>query len=223
MMQRPSLVGVGYSPSTHYNLALSPVSAAAKASLDILVVQVSVSDTIDHLALPAESRGITARSRRRHSGTALTFDPMRSRARRREESSDRNLTIPAPTHDDNGVHAVSKEERQCSPAQVLPTVDVQDDEAVPALVSVSPKKLQVASAALINAANARRTNEAPFRCTFAGCKATFTAKHNLNNHVNSHYGIKSFQCAKCGRDFGTGHVLRRHLTTCKGTGRKRPR
>ncbi|KAJ3775635.1 hypothetical protein FB446DRAFT_701415 [Lentinula raphanica] len=151
--------------------------AAAKASLDILVVQVNVSDTIDHLA---ESRGITARSRRRHSGTALTFDPMRSRARRREESSDRNLTIPAPTHDDNGVHAVSKEERQCSPAQVLPTVDVQDDEAVPALVSVSPKKLQVASAALINAANARRTNEAPFRCTFAGCKATFTAKHNLN-------------------------------------------
>ncbi|KAJ3976150.1 hypothetical protein EV361DRAFT_361834 [Lentinula raphanica] len=51
MMQRPSLVGVGYSPSTHYNLALSPVSAAAKASLDILVVQVSVSDTIDHLAV----------------------------------------------------------------------------------------------------------------------------------------------------------------------------
>ncbi|KAJ3817232.1 hypothetical protein F5880DRAFT_1604982 [Lentinula raphanica] len=252
MMQRPSLVGVGYSPSTHYNLALSPVSAGIDSgflhgvdsdgrplsfapSRQSLARHTEIgfqrghSPSFTHHRLDqirrasSESRGITARSRRRHSGTALTFDPMRSRARRREESSDRNLTIPAPTHDDNGVHAVSKEERQCSPAQVLPTVDVQDDEAVPALVSVSPKKLQVASAALINAANARRTNEAPFRCTFAGCKATFTAKHNLNNHVNSHYGIKSFQCAKCGRDFGTGHVLRRHLTTCKGTGRKRPR
>ncbi|GAW09707.1 protein [Lentinula edodes] len=105
-------------------------------------------------------------------------------------------------------------------AQDTPTFDV-DDDVFDGSEAVSPKK-QVASDALVTAATGRRKNEAAFHCEFPGCEATFTAKHNLHNHLNSHFGIKSFRCPRCLRDFGTPHVLRRHQLICKGKKRFPP-
>ncbi|KAJ3732437.1 hypothetical protein DFJ43DRAFT_310094 [Lentinula guzmanii] len=137
----------------------------------------------------------------------------RARAERRGRLSDSCLAVAAPrTHDDSGIF--TSKAKMWTLAQDTSTFDV-DDDAPDGPEPVSPKK-QVASDALVTAATGRRKNEATFHCGVPGCKATFTAKHNLNNHLNSHFGIKSFRCPRCERDFGTPHVLRRHQTVCKG-------
>ncbi|KAJ3905570.1 hypothetical protein F5879DRAFT_950038 [Lentinula edodes] len=133
--------------------------------------------------------------------------------------SDSHITVAPPTHDDSGILAISKA-KMWTLAQDTPTFDV-DDDVFDGSEAVSPKK-QVASDALVTAATGRRKNEAAFHCEFPGCEATFTAKHNLHNHLNSHFGIKSFRCPRCLRDFGTPHVLRRHQLICKGKKRFPP-
>ncbi|KAJ4497323.1 hypothetical protein C8R41DRAFT_822966 [Lentinula lateritia] len=133
--------------------------------------------------------------------------------------SDSYITVAPPTHDDSGILAISKA-KMWTLAQDTPTFDV-DDDVFDGSEAVSPKK-QVASDALVTAATGRRKNEAAFHCEFSGCEATFTAKHNLHNHLNSHFGIKSFRCPQCLRDFGTPHVLRRHQLICKGKKRFPP-
>ncbi|KAF9052557.1 hypothetical protein BDP27DRAFT_655332 [Rhodocollybia butyracea] len=130
--------------------------------------------------------------------------PMLPRGRGRVVS-DSYLTVP-PTHDDSGTKA-----RMWLIAQDTPTFDEDDP----------PPKEQVASDAVVNSAIGRRSRKADFSCTLPGCKATFTAKHNLHNHLNSHYRIRNFKCAQCERDFGTAHVLQRHRRVCKGTKRIR--
>ncbi|KAF8896071.1 hypothetical protein BD779DRAFT_1466105 [Infundibulicybe gibba] len=78
---------------------------------------------------------------------------------------------------------------------------------------------EVGSAAMVQACHERRkpeNKEGAFHCTEPGCMANFTAKHNLMNHINSHKGIRKFECSLCERKFGTRHVLTRHLRSCKG-------
>ncbi|KIK66753.1 hypothetical protein GYMLUDRAFT_118390, partial [Collybiopsis luxurians FD-317 M1] len=68
----------------------------------------------------------------------------------------------------------------------------------------------VASEKTRRASEKRRRNEPKFYCSIPGCGGSFTARHNLLNHMNSHFRIKEYQCVQCGRDFGTAHVLTRH-------------
>ncbi|KAK0223481.1 hypothetical protein IW262DRAFT_1367200 [Armillaria fumosa] len=73
---------------------------------------------------------------------------------------------------------------------------------------------QVASDAVARAGQSRRTNAANYICP--ECHQTFAAKHNLSNHLNSHYGVRNFRCGvpNCNKAFGTSHVRRRHMIKC---------
>ena len=104
-----------------------------------------------------------------------------------------------------------------SPADIsspLPTVD-------PAETTTARKvrKTTVGSAAIASAATGRRTEgrEAKFACKVEGCTSTFTAKHNLTNHMNSHLGVQPFSCPRCSRPFTTKGVMQRHTKTCKSS------
>lgn len=80
-------------------------------------------------------------------------------------------------------------------------------------------RLIVASAAQVAASNSRRkTNTGRFPCDL--CSQTFTAKHNLQNHFNSHYRRKNYHCEPdgCGGSFTTKSSLKRHGKSCKGKG-----
>ncbi|KAJ8088503.1 hypothetical protein PM082_022576 [Marasmius tenuissimus] len=66
----------------------------------------------------------------------------------------------------------------------------------------------VGSPAITRASHMRREKPHVHHCPH--CESSFTALHNLKNHVNSHLGIKPHTCGKCGRSFGTRHVLTRH-------------
>ncbi|KAK7031178.1 hypothetical protein VNI00_013594 [Paramarasmius palmivorus] len=88
----------------------------------------------------------------------------------------------------------------------------------------------VGSEALSQASMKRRERDASYRCKY--CGSTFTAKHNLKSkcllctddtftyvdipldHLNSHEGIRPYECEGCFRSFGTKHVLNRHRGTC---------
>ncbi|KAK7006152.1 hypothetical protein R3P38DRAFT_3036950 [Favolaschia claudopus] len=70
-----------------------------------------------------------------------------------------------------------------------------------------PLHPHVASDATVHAATSRRKKPANHRCTY--CQATFTTPHNLNNHINSHNGIRPHRC-ECGDRFTTLSVFKRH-------------
>ncbi|KAL0067712.1 hypothetical protein AAF712_005152 [Marasmius tenuissimus] len=73
----------------------------------------------------------------------------------------------------------------------------------------------IGSAAIVKASIDRRKKNAKFVCTEPGCTSDFTTKQNLKNHMNSHFGIKGFECSFCGKPFTTMHVRGRHQNTCK--------
>ncbi|KAJ8088490.1 hypothetical protein PM082_022563 [Marasmius tenuissimus] len=50
-----------------------------------------------------------------------------------------------------------------------------------------------------------------YHCTVVGCDADFTAKHNLNHHINSHDDFKPHGCEHCGRSFTTSSDRSRHI------------
>ncbi|KAJ7712538.1 hypothetical protein B0H16DRAFT_562315 [Mycena metata] len=79
----------------------------------------------------------------------------------------------------------------------------------------TPYRHSVATPATVRAAKFRRKKHAVFVCHL--CGRDFTAKHNLQNHINSHNSVKKHRCEHCGQSFGTAHVLRRHMKTCKRT------
>ncbi|KAK1231520.1 hypothetical protein PQX77_005352 [Marasmius sp. AFHP31] len=62
--------------------------------------------------------------------------------------------------------------------------------------------------AITRASRMRREKPNIHQCPY--CESTFTALHNLKNHVNSHLGMKPHTCERCGQSFGTRHVLARH-------------
>jgi hypothetical protein len=78
-------------------------------------------------------------------------------------------------------------------------------------------KVTVGSDKIKKAASSRRVHQARFACDL--CDATFTARHNLNNHMNSHTGEKPFACQWCDQRAVTQAVILRHeRKSCK----KRP-
>lgn len=83
-------------------------------------------------------------------------------------------------------------------------------------------KETVASRAILQASTVRRKKSADFRCTYnpEKCNATFTAKHNLTNHMNSHMGIKPHTCKYCGHGFTTSGTARRHEGQCSSNPEK---
>ncbi|KAJ7158403.1 hypothetical protein C8R46DRAFT_1109101 [Mycena filopes] len=74
-------------------------------------------------------------------------------------------------------------------------------------------KREVSSKKIREASSARRINIAAFNCPLATCGATFTARHNLTNHVNSHNKYRPHRCP-CGLTFTTQGVLNRHKKRC---------
>ncbi|KIJ92597.1 hypothetical protein K443DRAFT_685162 [Laccaria amethystina LaAM-08-1] len=77
---------------------------------------------------------------------------------------------------------------------------------------------QVASDRILECTAKRRKSEGRFRCEARNCGQTFTAKHNLLNHANSHEGWKPCKCDRCGKRLGTPTTLRRHIMNLHGEG-----
>lgn len=101
-----------------------------------------------------------------------------------------------------------------TPSSPFPSSPYSSDGMTPDLPL---RHLQVASPAGVHAANLRRKRKAKFQCTYTDvCQATFTTKHNLQNHLNSHEGRRPYACVSCGADFTTLNVKRRHEKNCKG-------
>jgi len=74
-------------------------------------------------------------------------------------------------------------------------------------------KTEVASKKIRMASSARRINAAIFECPIPTCSSTFTARHNLTNHINSHNKYRPHRCL-CGMSFTTQGVLNRHKKRC---------
>ncbi|THU77671.1 hypothetical protein K435DRAFT_701862 [Dendrothele bispora CBS 962.96] len=71
-------------------------------------------------------------------------------------------------------------------------------------------KPTIGSEAAQEAAHRRRNSDSKSSHKCSLCGRGLTAKHNLDNHINSHYGIKKYRCPYCDQASGTRHVLKRH-------------
>ncbi|KIJ98846.1 hypothetical protein K443DRAFT_103299 [Laccaria amethystina LaAM-08-1] len=78
-----------------------------------------------------------------------------------------------------------------------------------------PPQPVVTSPRQVSAANRRRTNPSPGRFVCGLCPRDFTAKHNLQNHINSHLKKKDHKCGSCGKSFATRSSLNRHSKKCR--------
>lgn len=81
-------------------------------------------------------------------------------------------------------------------------------------VSAPSFKVEVASKKIRQASDKRRINAAIFHCPLETCPSTFTARHNLINHINSHNKYRPHSCV-CGLSFTTQGVLNRHKKRCR--------
>ncbi|KIJ98855.1 hypothetical protein K443DRAFT_103309 [Laccaria amethystina LaAM-08-1] len=87
---------------------------------------------------------------------------------------------------------------------------------VPEANTEIPPRAVVASPEQVSASNRRRTDALPGRFVCNLCPQDFTAKHNLKNHINSHFQKKPHRCTGgCGSSFGTRSSLNRHRKKCK--------
>ncbi|KAJ7679172.1 hypothetical protein DFH06DRAFT_506273 [Mycena polygramma] len=73
----------------------------------------------------------------------------------------------------------------------------------------------VSSPAGVHAANLRRKKKARFFCERPSCGQSFTARHNFDNHMNSHDGIKPYNCVLCNTAYTTRGTKQRHEKKCK--------
>ncbi|KAF5367059.1 hypothetical protein D9758_003880 [Tetrapyrgos nigripes] len=77
-------------------------------------------------------------------------------------------------------------------------------------------KHRVATDAVERAARMkRRSTNKLVKCTVPGCPQTFTAKHNLSFHLQSHRGVK-VQCSQCGNEFAPTSLKRHQDRSCPG-------
>ncbi|KAI3607923.1 hypothetical protein WG66_005138 [Moniliophthora roreri] len=84
----------------------------------------------------------------------------------------------------------------------------------PDVSSVMPQATRigkVATVAVEENATKRRKHRAEYKCQ--RCSQTFTARHNLQNHLNSHDGIKKYACQVCKRPFTVKSDVKRHEDT----------
>ncbi|KAJ8518684.1 hypothetical protein ONZ45_g4270 [Pleurotus djamor] len=85
-----------------------------------------------------------------------------------------------------------------------------------AFTSLSPEppaRRQIATNAVINAAERRRINPHKYFCHI--CPTAFTAKHNLTRHESAHNNEKPYQCERCQSSFTTKADLKRHMHKSK--------
>ncbi|KIL55845.1 hypothetical protein M378DRAFT_17584 [Amanita muscaria Koide BX008] len=88
--------------------------------------------------------------------------------------------------------------------------------AVPAIIELVAAEdgiRAVGSREIQQASGRRRKKEGNFVCPFrnTGCKATFTAPHNAQYHLNSHLGLKPYECTECSYAAAALGTLRRHM------------
>ncbi|KAE9398802.1 hypothetical protein BT96DRAFT_716651 [Gymnopus androsaceus JB14] len=166
-------------------------SRSPSASGSARIRRESCSPVSERLTESIAKLGLNARARRAFSGPQGTLQPSDSLAAnlgppfpsptqisRGGRVSDSYLqSLPPPNRDDTG--RMSKAE-MWSLAQSTETFDEEfiEEEPPDPVAGPAPKEL-VASSALVLAATSRRKIEATHFCTFSGCKASFTAKHNL--------------------------------------------
>ncbi|KAK0446201.1 hypothetical protein EV421DRAFT_1792990 [Armillaria borealis] len=133
----------------------------------------------------------------------------------------RSPSVAPSTHSDSGIDSSDiLAHLDLNPSVVTSDIfgDIPEQQTsrlgTDASLSPTSYREQVASDAVARASQSRRTNAANYTCS--ECHQTFTAKHNLNNHVNSHYGVRNFHCQvpNCNKAFGTSHVRRRHMIKC---------
>ncbi|KAK0446193.1 hypothetical protein EV421DRAFT_1901873 [Armillaria borealis] len=133
----------------------------------------------------------------------------------------RSPSVAPSTHSDSGIDSSDiLAHLDLNPSVVTSDIfgDIPEQQtsrlATYASLSPTSYREQVASDAVARASQSRRTNAANYTCS--ECHQTFTAKHNLNNHLNSHYGVRNFHCEvpDCNKAFGTSHVRRRHMIKC---------
>ncbi|CAA7268177.1 unnamed protein product [Cyclocybe aegerita] len=97
--------------------------------------------------------------------------------------------------------------------------DWQNNAKVMKIFSKAAKD-KVSTVAGLRASLQRRKTIAKFFCEH--CGSSFTRKHNLNNHLKSHYGITDLECQYCGNPFTTIPVKKRHEDTCKENPDRKP-
>lgn len=54
------------------------------------------------------------------------------------------------------------------------------------------------------------SGEKPFTCPMLFCNVAFSFKGNLIRHIESHCGIKRFECSECGQRFSNNQNVRKH-------------
>ncbi|EDR06502.1 uncharacterized protein LACBIDRAFT_299955 [Laccaria bicolor S238N-H82] len=96
---------------------------------------------------------------------------------------------------------------------LIPPMNLEVPEAG---VTEPPPRVVVATLEQVSAANRRRRKAVPGRFVCEFCPQDFTAKHNLRNHINSHFQRKTHRCTGgCGNTFGTRSAFIRHRKKCK--------
>ena len=53
-----------------------------------------------------------------------------------------------------------------------------------------------------------------YHCSYKGCNRIFYREKDLNEHTNTHMGIKPLMCEKCGKLFALSDSLFRHKKVC---------
>lgn len=53
------------------------------------------------------------------------------------------------------------------------------------------------------------------KCTFEDCDKTFSCKSELNDHINTHLGLKPYKCDICGKSYAFKRYLKAHSESHK--------
>ncbi|KAL0564035.1 hypothetical protein V5O48_018023 [Marasmius crinis-equi] len=107
-----------------------------------------------------------------------------------------------------------------TPDEALSGVTTHESGANTSPISDVNKAMPFREVVCFNDSIKRRKRPALFSCSQPGCSASFTARHNLRNHTNSHMGLKLHKCRFCNKGFNTSHDLDRHQRDAETTGRK---
>lgn len=89
-----------------------------------------------------------------------------------------------------------------------PGTSVPDTTSPPAAVNaINTEDIAGPSKRVMDSNRQRRR---PYACSFSGCNASFTARHNLKSHLNAHLGLKRYKCPFCNRPFCRPYDQKRH-------------